>query len=357
MLERIEKPLGFSKTVGGDVARVASPRRRRRLSGDPGGRPRALPETGLRSVPPVAPPDTLAGLAGPEAERPIGAGTRMQPLVREWLMDLQVLGRSPRTIRWYRQKMDWYLRHGVQTLEELTPYEVKRYLAELQGRGLTPNTVHGCFETLKAFANWAVREQYPVDPGVLRARAPQVPQQEMETYSEAQLEAILQAAPEGWPRMVVLILLGTGMRVSELCALKLLDVEDEGDAVFLKIKRGKGGKFRRVPVSRRLRRELVRYLNRIRPDTSTDELLVRPDGKPVRVETVIELFKRLRKKVGFRVHAHKFRHTFATEYLRQGGEIERLRRILGHTTYVMVMRYVHLDKGDLSRDFDQRSPF
>jgi integrase len=48
--------------------------------------------------------------------------------------------------------------------------------------------------------------------------------------------------------------------------------------------------------------------------------------------------------------------TFATEYLRRGGEMERLRRILGHTTYVMVMRYVHLDKGDLGKDFDERSP-
>jgi integrase len=147
------------------------------------------------------------------------------------------------------------------------------------------------------------------------------------------------------------------MRVSELCAVRLVDLEDEGDAAFLKIQRGKGGKFRRVPVSRRLRRELVRYLNRVRPDASAVELLIRQDGRPVRVDTVVELFQRLRPKLGFRVHAHKFRHTFATEYLRQGGEIERLRRILGHTTYVMVMRYVHLDKGDLYRDFDQRSPF
>ncbi len=52
-----------------------------------------------------------------------------------------------------------------------------------------------------------------------------------------------------------------------------------------------------------------------------------------------------------------FRHTFATEYLRKGGDIERLRRVLGHSSYVMVMRYLHLDKGDLGKDFDLRSPF
>ncbi len=66
-------------------------------------------------------PDTLAGLAEPGASHRTGPGTRLQALEREWLLDLQTLGRSPRTIRWYRQKMDWYLGHsGVQTLEELT---------------------------------------------------------------------------------------------------------------------------------------------------------------------------------------------------------------------------------------------
>ncbi len=193
----------------------------------------------------------------------------MTPLVREWLLDLRALGRSPRTVDWYAQKMSWYLRNGgVQAIEELTAFEVKRYLVELQSRELAPNTVHGSFVTLKAFANWAAREGYPVDPAVLRARTPKVPLLEMETYTEAQIEAIMRTAPEGWPRLAVQILLGTGMRVSELCGLKLTDIEDEGDAAFLKIQRGKGGKFRRVPVSRRLRRELVRYLNRVRPDTS-----------------------------------------------------------------------------------------
>ena len=354
MAEKTRKPLGFSKTVG---VVADGPGRTSSWLKDDGGRPLRRPEGQIRR-PDSPAPDPFEGLARDGKEQTRSTRTALEPLVREWLMDLRVLGRSPKTIAWYAQKMDWYLRNGgASTLEELTAFEVKRYLADLQGRGLAPNTVHGCFETLKAFANWTAREHYPIDPGVLTARAPKVPQQEMGTYAAAQIDAMLQAAPEGWPRLAILTLLGTGMRVGELCALKLDDIEDEGDAAFLKIRRGKGGKFRRVPASKRLRRELARYLNRTRPDTSAQELLVRADGRPVRIASVADLFQRLHPRVGFRVHAHKFRHTFATEYLRQGGEIERLRRILGHTTYVMVMRYVHLDKDDLYRDFNERSPF
>ncbi len=348
--------MGFSETDG--AARAASRSSWRALQAR-GGRPQRVPDGRLRGRSDEM-PDPLAALVSDEedASQQPRDKTLIKPVVREWLMDLQVMGRSQRTTSWYEQKVNTFIREsGITSLEELTVVEFKQYLAELQGRGLAPNTVHGYFETLKAFANWAAREDYLVDHGLLRARAPKVPQQEMETYTEAQIEVLLQAAPNGWPQTAILMLLGTGMRVGELCALRLEDFEDDGDAAFLKVQKGKGGKFRRVPVSRRLRRELIRYLNRVRPDTNAAELLVRPDGRPLRVPTVIELFQRLKGRVGFRVHAHKFRHTFATEYLRQGGEIERLRRILGHTTYIMVMRYVHLDKGDLYRDFDQRSPF
>ncbi len=288
------------------------------------------------------------------------AGSLKVPaLVAEWLMELRVIGRSQRTTDWYQQKMRWYLEHegGPETLAGLTAFEFKRLLASLQHRNLAPNTVHGFFEVVRAFANWAEREGYPVDPTLLRVRAPKVPQTEMETYSDVQLATIFQATPVGWPRLAMQILLGTGMRISELAALTLEDVEDDGEATFLKIRRGKGAKFRRVPVSSQLRRELIRYINRIRPETHARHLLVLADGRPVSVMCVANLLRRTRYRVGFQVHAHRFRHTFATRYLRNGGEIERLRRILGHTSYVMVMRYLHLDKGDLGRDFDLRAPF
>ena len=352
MAEKSPKPLGFSKTVGVLPAHAGRPGL---ALGTVSGRPRLavaahvrVDDDGQEPAPDVA--QTRSH------DEPDDFG--LDALVRDWLMELRMMGRRPRTIEWYRQKMAWYLKTGeAETLGQLTACELKRYLGELRDRDLADNTIHGFFEVLRAFASWADREGYPVDPALLRVRAPKVAQKEVETYSAEQIKRIFAATSPGWPTMAVKVLLGTGMRLSELCGLTVEDFEDDAVSAFLKVRHGKGAKFRRVPVSSRLRRELVRYLNRWRPASRHSSLLLRADGEPVSFVAVAELFRRLRARVGFGVRAHRFRHTFATGYLRQGGEIERLRRILGHTTYVMVMRYVHLDKGDLGRDFDQRSPF
>src|SRR6266542_4697168 len=342
-MENIQKPLWKTHTVN------SPPGRFRRSPGRP---PKVAP---LRAA-------GAAALAGP-----VAVGVRVQPLrglhpvralLREWLLELKVMGRSPRTIDWYQQKMDWYRSSGgAENLEQLNAFELKRFLAEQQERGLSDNTIHGFFQVIKSFANWCAREEYPVDPSVLRMRPPKVALKEMSTYTSEQVQAIFDTAKAGWPQLAVKILLGTGIRVGALCNLLLEDVEDDEDTTFLKIKRGKGAKFRRVPVSQRLRREIIRYINKDRPNSEAPNLLLLVSGRPVSILAACDLLQRLRRRLGFPLHAHKFRHTFATEYLRRGGEMERLRRILGHTTYSMVMRYVHLDKGDLGKDFDLRAPF
>ena len=356
-LKKPSKPLVFSKTVATSYLAPEAPSGRRtkvRRGGQPG-RP-----SGSRLLTPLdAVAEDLTSVLAPAGSSRRTAAPRIAPLVREWLAELKVMGRSEQTIKWYRQKMEWYLEHegGPATLDGLTSGEVKRLLGNLIDRNLAPNTIHGFFEVVRAFANWALREGFPVEPAMIRMRPPKVPETELEIYNPTQQEAMLAAAAPGWPSLAVQILLGTGMRVGELAALAVEDYESDGDVGFLKVRKGKGAKFRRVPISARLRRELDRYVNRSRGEAETNRLLVRTDGQPVRMVTVGYLLKRIKLRVGFKVHAHKFRHTFATEYLRKGGDIERLRRILGHSSYVMVMRYLHLDKGDLGKDFDLRSPF
>ena len=340
--------LCFPETVvpaAGSSRRVGATRK---VPAKPTGRPRAAGRSLVAELDEAGP---LVPAVRREGLHPIPR------LVDEWLMDLRVLGRGTATMAWYQDKMRGFLASGPHLLEDLTAHELKRHLASEQERGLAENTVHGSFEVVKAFCNWAHREGYPVDPSVLRVRAPRVSQVEIETYSDTQLRAILAAVPAGWGRTAVLVLLGTGMRISELCSLQLEDFEDDGETTFLKIRKGKGAKFRRVPVSQQLRREVVRYLNRVRPESASQNLLLLANGRPVSRTSTANLFRRTRLRVGFAVHAHRFRHTYATSYLRSGGKIERLMRILGHTTLEMVMRYVHLDKGDLYTDVDLHSPF
>lgn len=243
MGEESPKPSGFLETVG--VA-PASGRRPSASLGDAGGRPRLTIAPSPRATADGQEP--LASRRAHSRRHGEPDDSHLKPLVREWLVELRMMGRSPRTIEWYRQKMDWYLSTGqAQSLQEFTAYELKRYLGELRDRDLADNTIHGFFEVLRAFASWADREGYPVDPALLRVRAPKVEQKEVETYTREQLETIFGATPLGWPMTAVKILLGTGMRLSELCGLIIEDFEDDGESAFLKVRHGQGGKVSSCP--------------------------------------------------------------------------------------------------------------
>ncbi len=278
--------------------------------------------------------------------------------VREWLLDLRIRGRSPRSIEWYEGRMRGFVKHAMaRTLADVDIERARTYMGHRQEAGLSDNSVHADYQTIKAFANWCANEELPVSPTLSRLRAPKVAIKELVTYREDQVKQLLEVAPRGWALLALQVMMGTGMRVAELRALEIDDFEDDGEASFLKIRRGKGAKFRRAPVSDRLRKELHRYVNRVRPKSPDHHLLLQRGGQPLTAAALESMFRRLRLRVGFHVHAHGLRHTFATEYLRRGGDIERLRRILGHSSYAMVMRYVHLNKEDLSRDFNARALF
>jgi hypothetical protein len=149
--------LCFDETVvPARALRQASSAPRRTGSALPTGRPRAM-ATVRSGASDLLPSDLLTPGARPEGLHPI------RRLIEEWLMDLRVLGRGARTMAWYQDKMRAYLVDGVENLEELSGHELKRHLASLQARGLAENTVHGSFEVIKAFCNWAHREGYPVD--------------------------------------------------------------------------------------------------------------------------------------------------------------------------------------------------
>lgn len=152
-------------------------------------------------------------------------------------------------------------------------------------------------------------------------------------------------------------MLDAGLRVSEVVNLTMEKVDlDQGQLLVT----GKGNKQRPVPIGSNAQKYLQRYIYHFRPEPlfpEQDNVFLTSDGKPLTDNGLKLFFTRLKVKTGIkRLHAHLLRHTFATYYLRNGGDLLSLQKILGHTSLEMVKIYSHLSEADIKVKHRRYSP-
>lgn len=146
--------------------------------------------------------------------------------------------------------------------------------------------------------------------------------------------------------LAVLTVLDTGLRISEVLHLRQADIDLEN--LLLKVF-GKGQKERVVPFSLELRKRIYRFEQfRDKKAIRSEFLFAGFDGAVWEKRNSTTSLHLLQDKLGLpRFGWHRLRHTFATNYLRAGGDVVRLSRVLGHTQITTTMRYVHLLTEDL----------
>ena len=148
------------------------------------------------------------------------------------------------------------------------------------------------------------------------------------------------------------ILLNTGLRASELCALRVMDTPRILGRNVIEVYRGKGDKDRTIQISSRLAELVTRYINNVRPGTlpifikhsdTAKSLFYNSHKKVFKRQSLYKMVKRNARKAGIGkdVTPHMFRHTFATNVLIKGEPPYRLQRLLGHKSLVTTMKYVH----------------
>ncbi len=227
---------------------------------------------------------------------------------------------------------------------------------------LSPASVQNYVRTLRPFFSWLHREGYTEENILANLRPPKAPQKLTEILSHEEVGRILScfdADTESGSRdtAMVIALLDSGLRLSELTGLKVSDSHmDQG---YLKVM-GKGAKERVVPIGSVAQKALQRYLFHFRPEPffeDHDYLFLTLEGKPMSKNSVGLIFSRLARKSGIRrFHAHLCRHTFATNYLLNGGDVFSLQQILGHTSLEMVRRYVTLASSQVRVQHRKFSP-
>ena len=182
-----------------------------------------------------------------------------------------------------------------------------------------------------------------------------------ETYSPDELERLLRKPDvkkcrfseyRNW--VMVCYLLATGNRLSTMCSVKIKDVDFENQEI--KLRKVKNKKQYVIPISPTLEKTLAEYL-KIRQGEPDDYLFCNQYGEYLAKHSVTSAITRYNHSRGVaKTSVHLFRHTFAKNWILNGGDIFRLKNILGHSSLEMVKEYVNMFGGDLKRDFDKFNP-
>ena len=293
--------------------------------------------------------------------------TPTQPLTslaQDFVADCRARGLSLRTVDWYeatltRQFLPWCASEEILKPSDLTPQIVGRFTARLierQGpRGpLSRSTVRSYVRAVRVFLAWAqTPEGGAADVGA-SPRLPRPEQRVLDVLSREEIQTMENAAKTERDKLIVRVLADCGLRLGEVLALRAEDLWEPRRAEFALKVRGKGSRDRLVPLAPALYRRLRRHLTSRAADRRDPVFVALRKGAdggyaPLTKSGLEQAVRNLAREAGIekRVYPHIFRHSFATEWLRRGGNIISLQRILGHSDLTMIQGvYSHLDTSD-----------
>jgi integrase/recombinase XerD len=263
---------------------------------------------------------------------------------------------------------------GNVKVESIKTDHVRKYLAKLGEDGLSPKTVNNGWIALSSFWTWAEIELEI--PHIIRKRVarPKYNRPVIEPYSRLDIGALLNACSENkewtspagkavksdrhWKlrdRAIILMLVDTGLRAQELCDLVISDYDNKLGR--LRIRHGKGDKSRLVFMGESGRKGLWRYLAERGDVKPNAPLFVTRTGTPLDPGALWHMVERCAARAGVeKATVHRFRHTFAINFLRNGGSVLELQRMLGHEQLNTVRIYASLAESDLLEAQKKASP-
>lgn len=261
--------------------------------------------------------------------------------IEEFEMYLELEGKSQNTVRMY----SYYVRKFLEEGNDVNARSALRFLAKLKKNGYSNKSLNLVVQALKAYFRFEGLEEEAE-----KLKSPKVPRSLPKNLTKEEVKKLLGVIPptRKRDRLIVLLLYGSGLRVSELCNLKIDDIDFERSLII--VRGGKGAKDRIVPISKALLRAIEDYL-KTRSDDS-EYLIVeerRNRKDKLSPKTVWYLLDKYGKKAGIKVTPHMLRHSFATHMLENGIDIRVIQEILGHSNLSTTQIYTKVTVEHLRR--------
>ena len=269
-------------------------------------------------------------------------------------------GASAHTLRSYRRDLLDFFGTVKKSFSEVQKAHVLDFMYQCSLKGLSARTISRKLSSLRAFYKFLNKEGFCKANPLDGVNNPKVSKTLPPTLSREEVDLLVEAADNSRDKAIVEFLYATGIRISELCALDLKDVDIGSMMVLVK---GKGKKERMVFFGNKAKEALLEYLrDRAKivhkiPAKDREALFITSRGR-ISDMTVRRILKKLAKRAGIYkdVYPHLLRHSFATHLLEAGMDLRAVQELLGHKNIETTEVYTHVSIKRLVEVYDKTHP-
>lgn len=272
--------------------------------------------------------------------------------VSEYLDYLEIeKGLSVNTTDAYRRDLlsfvNFCIDRGVSQIKDIQRSDLNAFILNLREANYSPTSVTRKIASLRGFFKWFCANEYGTSNPAQTLELPKLPKRLPKVMTVEELNTILNSDLNTEESLIVELLYGCGLRVSELVNLKLnnIDINSKYIQCF-----GKGSKERIVPFGEKAKAALKKFLktrdtillkNKIE---NSKVLFLKPDGKQITRQDVYNFIRKQGEKIHKHISPHTLRHSFATHLLENGADLRVVQELLGHSDVSTTQLYTHITK-------------
>lgn len=248
---------------------------------------------------------------------------------------------------------------------DIPPLMVLNYKEEATKRGIKRNTLRHYLIILRSFFKWCVEHKFYAEQPIFESDIPKSERIEYNLLTEQQIETILRGEIPKWSKLatakrnraLVILLIQSGLRVSELIDLKISDLDFEQHTI--RVSHGKGDKLRYTTLPSLAEQFVKEYLDERfngNYDSQNEHLFANENGEPFTRQNITQIVRAyVNRTIGRNdIGAHDLRHAYASLLLTKGAGLEQIQQSLGHSSYATTVIYAsHLCPKRVSQDLNK----
>ena len=283
----------------------------------------------------------------------------------EFISEKEVINTAPKTLKNYRQSFEYFMDFEFDgediAANEIQKIYVQQWVASMIKQKKKATTINHYLRDVRTFLYWCMHEDRKyIPPFKIETVKGQEPLPK--TFTDEEVEILCQKPvnirdfTEWRTWAIVNWIVGTGNRAATVCELQIGDIDFTNKQIF--IRRTKNKKAQVLPLAPSLENIMKQYIKKCRSNcTSSDWLFPNISNEQLTYTALASAFTTYCNERGVAHHnLHGLRHYFATFWARNGGSGDKLQLALGHSSYDMTKRYMHLVDRDLKDDFDLFNP-